>query len=465
MFQKTLKAVVITILSLATSSLQAQQEVAAWTPAQVQKLLEQRIDVEKQGVGIVVGLIDANGSQVIGHGSLRKSNPTAKPDGNTVFEIGSVTKVFTSLLLADMVVRGEVALNDPASKYLPKTVTLPTREGREITLLDLATHRSALPRIPTNLSPKDGQNPYADYTVDQMYAFLSGCKLTGNIGDKVDYSNLGVGLLGHILSLRAGTDFETLIATRICKPLEMTTTSIALTPDMLKRLATGHDGSGNEAKNWDIPTLAGAGAIRSTVGDMLRFVEANMGKKKTSLSDAMTEQQVTRSAAESPNLSIGLGWFKLAGFGSEIAWHNGQTGGYHSFIGFDQKRGVGVVVLSNAAHDIDDLGLHLLDRRYPLKKATKQRTPIQVDSKILESYVGQYELAPTFVISITKEGEQLMLQATGQPKSEIYAESETKFFLKVVDAQVSFVKDEKGTVTQLILHQGGANQPAKKVDK
>ncbi len=462
MFQKTLKALVITILSLATSSLQAQREAAAWTPAQVQKLLEQRIDVEKQGVGILVGLIDSNGSQVIGHGSLRKSNPTTKPDGNTVFEIGSVTKVFTSLLLADMVVRGEVALNDPASKYLPTAVTLPTREGREITLMDLATHRSALPRIPTNLSPKDGQNPYADYTVDQMYAFLSGCNLTGNIGDKVDYSNLGVGLLGHILSLRAGTDFETLIATRICKPLEMTTTSIALTPDMLKRLAPGHDDSGNEVKNWDILTLAGAGAIRSTVGDMLRFVEANIGKKKTSLSDAMTEQQVTRSAAESPSLSIGLGWFKLAGFGSEIVWHNGQTGGYHSFIGFDPKRGVGVVVLSNAALDIDDLGFHLLDNRYPLKKANKQRTAIQMDSKILESYVGQYELVPTFVISITKEGEQLMLQATGQPKFEVFAESETKFFLKVVDAQVSFVKDEKGTVTQLILHQGGANQPAKK---
>ncbi len=375
-----------------------------------------------------------------------------------------MTKVFTSLVLADMVQRGEVALSDPASKYLPKTVQMPTRNEREITLLDLATHTSALPRLPSNLSPKDGLNPYADYTVEQMYAFLSGYKLKRDIGSKYEYSNLATGLLGHILALRVGTDYETAVVTRICKPLGMADTMITLTPDARNRLATGHNKTLAEVKNWDLPTLAGAGAIRSTVNDMLKFVEANMGLVTTPLEEAMVEQQKTRQPTGGPDMETALGWVKLTRFGNEIIWHNGETGGYHSFIGFDKKKGIGVVVLSNAGNDIDDIGRHLLDSRFPLKKIEprKERIAIKIDPKILDAYVGDYELAPTFVIAITKEKDRLMLQATAQPKFEVFPESETKFFLKVVDAQITFVKDDKGAVTQLILHQNGLDQPAKR---
>jgi len=442
----------------------AQPEPVQWTSEQIQAILKKQIETDKQGVGIVVGFVNAKGNQLVSYGSLRKGEPSNKPDGNTVFEIGSASKVFTSLLLADMVNRGEVALEDPASKYLPKTVTMPTRKGREITLLDLATHTSALPRMPDNLEPADAQNPYADYTIESMYKFLSKCKLTSDIGSKYEYSNLGTGLLGHVLALSAGSDFETLLSTRITKPMKMDSTSIAFSPDMLKRLATGHDETLSEVKNWDIPTLAGAGAIRSTAKDMLLFLEANIDKTKSPLADAMRMQQITRRPAGSPNMSMALGWHKLTNNYSEVIWHNGQTGGYHSFIGFDKKREVGVVVLANTATDIDDIGLHLLDTRNSLKSITPKKEPVsvEVDSKILVSYVGDYELAPTFVISITKEKDRLMLQATKQPKFEIFAESEEKFFLKVVDAQVTFVKDNKGSVTQLILHQNGLNQPAKK---
>ncbi len=484
------------IFAVSTCSLFAQSEPKVWTSEEVKQILKQRVDVDKQCVGIAVGIIDSKGNQFIGYGSLRAGDVATKLDVNTVFEIGSVTKVFTTLLLADMVGRGEVALSDPASKYLPKTVTMPTRDGREITLLDLATHTSALPSMPDNFAPADGHNPYADYTVEQMYAALSNCKLTRAIGKKYEYSNLGMGLLGHILALRAGVDFENLVADRIAKPLGMKDTSIALSADMQKRLAFGHDETREEVKNWDLPTLAGAGALRSTVGDMVKFVEANMGKTKSlsekgsdplrrgqelnenasppkgqtpfrtgsPLEDAIALQAETRSSAGAPNLSIALGWHKLKSTSGEITWHNGQTGGYHSFIGFDKKRGVGVVVLANTAADIDDIGLHVLDRTIPLRKfeAKKERTAIKVDPKILDDYVGEYELVPTFVITITKEDDHLMLQATAQPKFEIFAEADEKFFLKVVDAQITFVKDGKGKVTELILHQGGANQPAKK---
>ncbi|HEX3107684.1 MAG TPA: serine hydrolase, partial [Thermoanaerobaculia bacterium] len=179
----------------------------------IRAILADRIDVQRQGVGIVVGVIDPSGRRTVAYTSTKTAE---KPvDANTVFEIGSVTKVFTSLLLADAVQRGEVALTDPVSKYLPPGVKVPERNGKKITLVDLATHTSGLPRMPTNFHPKDPGNPYADYTVAQLYEFLSSYELTRDPGSQYEYSNLGGGLLGHVLALRAGTDYETLVRKRI----------------------------------------------------------------------------------------------------------------------------------------------------------------------------------------------------------------------------------------------------------
>src|SRR4030095_12775138 len=155
-----------------------------------------------------------------------------------------------------------------------RTVKTPTREGKEITLFDLATQTSGLPRLPTNFTPKDPLNPYADYTVDQLYAFLSSYTLTRGIGEQYEYSNLGVGLLGHILTLRAGTDYEALVRKRICEPLRIADAKIKLSSEMLAILATGHNQALKPVPNWDLPTLAGAGALRSTVNDMLKFVRS-----------------------------------------------------------------------------------------------------------------------------------------------------------------------------------------------
>ena len=170
-------------------------------------MLVDRIDVQHQSVGIVIGVIAPEGRRVIAYGHLEKGD--SRPlNGDTIFEIGSVTKVFTSLLLADMVQRGEVALDDPVAKYLPPEVRMPERNGRSITLVDLSTHTSGLPRLPANLNPKDLNNPYADYSVEQLYQFLSGYQLTRDIGSRYEYSNLGGGLLGHVLARRAGMDYD-----------------------------------------------------------------------------------------------------------------------------------------------------------------------------------------------------------------------------------------------------------------
>src|SRR4029078_2699321 len=140
------------------------------------EILVKRVDEEKQAVGIVAGIIEPNGRRVVAYGNLASGDPRTL-DGDTIFAIGSISKVFTSLLLADMVNRKEVALDDPAAKYLPENVKMPERSGKSITLLDLSTHTSGLPRLPSNMKMKDPRNPYADYSEDDLYQFLSGYEL------------------------------------------------------------------------------------------------------------------------------------------------------------------------------------------------------------------------------------------------------------------------------------------------
>src|SRR5262245_59424630 len=188
-----------------------------------------------------------------------------------------------------MVLRGEVALDDPAQKYLPSTLQMPTWRAEEITLFHLATHTSSLPRLPANLwkTMKDPANPYANYSVSDMYEFLSGYKLTRPIGSRVEYSNLGMGLLGDILGRVAARSYEGLVSERILRPLGMNHTSLALSPEQLGRLAPGHTLTGKVTANWDIPTLAGCGALRSTMGDVLRFMAASMNCAASPLAEAV----------------------------------------------------------------------------------------------------------------------------------------------------------------------------------
>ncbi|HEU4887520.1 MAG TPA: serine hydrolase, partial [Thermoanaerobaculia bacterium] len=393
--------------------------------AEIRKILVERIDTQEKGVGIVVGVIEPDGRRIVAYGNHDRTGKRPV-NGDTVFEIGSVTKVFTALLLADSVQRGEVALSDPISKYLPAGVKVPERGGKKITLQDLAAHVSGLPRLPTNFAPKDGSNPYADYTVQQLYDFLGSYELPRDIGESYEYSNLAAGLLGHILALRAGTDYETLVRTRITAPLAMKSTAIKLSPDLQKRLAKGHNPQRDPVPNWDVPTLAGAGALRSTANDLLDFLAANLSQKPTPLAPAMRSMLAARRKTSIPETEIALGWHITSTAGSEIVWHSGGTGGYRSFIGFDPKKRIGVVVLSNTStgEGIDDIGRHLLNSSIPLWQPPKTRKEISVDPSILDRYTGIYELTPTFALTITREGNRLFSQATGQERAELFAESE-----------------------------------------
>jgi D-alanyl-D-alanine-carboxypeptidase/D-alanyl-D-alanine-endopeptidase len=265
-----------------------------------------------------------------------------------------------------MVQREELALNDPIAKYLPDGVKVPERGGRVITLKDLSTHTSGLPRLPTNFSPKDPANPYADYSVEQMYQFLSGYTLTRDIGAQYEYSNLGGGLLGHVLARRAGMDYEALVRSRITAPLKMSSTAITLSPELKLRLATGHNERLIPVSNWDFPTLAGAGAIRSTANDLLDFLAVPLGYTTSPLAPSFERMLSVRMPTGQPGVDVALAWHIFTTGG--LIWHNGGTGGYRSFMGYDPKTRVGVVVLSNTATNlgVEDVGPHLLDKSAPV---------------------------------------------------------------------------------------------------
>ena len=429
---------------------------------EIRSILENRVDVGKKVAGIVVGTIDEHGRRVLGYGRLNLDRP-GEPNGDTVFEIGSITKVFTSLLLADMIERGEVKPDDPVAKYLPASVTVPSRDGRQITLLDLSMQISGLPRLPNNMKPADPENPYADYTPDKLYAFLSHYTLTRDPGVKYEYSNLAVGLLGHALSLKAGMSYEQLVRRRILEPLGMSDTSVTLSDSQKKRLATGHNAALQPVKNWDLDALAGAGALRSTANDMLKFLAANLEFTDSPLRAAMRRMRSVHHETGTPDLDVAMAWHIFHKFGTDIVWHNGGTAGYRSFMGFDPARKTGVVVLCNTFQDCDDIGFHTLESRYPVARFSPPKKEITLDPKLLETYAGDYQLAPTFSIKVTHEEGRLFLQATGQPKFELFAEKEGEFFLKVVEAQITFVKDDSGTVSSLILHQNGMDQKARRL--
>lgn len=435
--------------------------LAAPPDAEIRKLLVQRIDDERQGVGIVVGILDANGRRIVAHG-VTDATSKRRVDGDTIFEIGSISKVFTSLLLADAVVRGEVALTDPVSKFLPPYVKMPERGGKQITLQDLANHSSGLPRLPDNLTPSDESDPYADYDAARLHAFLSRFELQRDTGEQYEYSNLGAGLLGYVLARRAGVDYATLVETRITRPLGMKSTSVRVPERARGRLAHGHDQELKPVASWNFSALAGAGALRSTANDLLTFIAAAMGRTRTSLQPAMTSMLVQRWQAGAGN-SIALGWhIGQTAAGEEVIWHNGGTGGYRSYLGYHPKSGTAVVALSNMSTPtgVDDLGRYLLDPSTPLRTMPKA---VPVKTEVYAQLTGHYELAPNFVLTITQEEGRLFLQATGQPRFELFAESERRFFLRAVDARVTFAEPVDGVAPSLTLHQNGLDIPGKRL--
>jgi D-alanyl-D-alanine-carboxypeptidase/D-alanyl-D-alanine-endopeptidase len=431
---------VVFLLLLETTGLTAH---AGSLPDRVEVAARDRISAGTYQT-LVFGIVDGDKSEVAAFGKLDDGKA---PDGDSIYEIGSITKTFTATLLAQSVLAGRVTLDTPLAQLLPD-FQIPSRGGMEITLAELGTQHSALPRLPTNLRAKDAGDPYADYDAAKLKAFLAGYQLTRDPGATYEYSNLGFGLLGYALAQSELTPYGNLIDQRILTPLGMKSSGTFFSDAMRAHLAPGHNNRGDVAKNWHLDSLAGAGAIHSSANDMLRYVRANMGLDQSPLAEAMKLAQEPRSEM-TKTMRIGLAWMTTR---KGIIWHNGETEGYRSFIGFSADGRRGVILLSNTDAYLDDLGFATLDPDARLLPAYKA---IVLTNASLDEYVGTYKVRDQLVLNIFRSNDQLLVQQTGQGPIPIFPSAPNEFFAKAVRASASFTRDRDGVVNGLVLHQNG----------
>jgi D-alanyl-D-alanine-carboxypeptidase/D-alanyl-D-alanine-endopeptidase len=435
---------------------------ALWTglsPAEVDQLAAALVE-GGHCKSVVVGLIDE-------HSELWRGYGEGPPTDETLYEIGSVTKVFTGLLLAQAQVKGVATLDEAVTALLPEGVST-VADADAVTLKMLSSHTSGLPRLPTNWEMRSGDDPYASYDADALKASLGGTALkrSERTGEYL-YSNFGAGLLGYALSERAGMPYEDLLRAWIFDPVELSHTLVRMRGDDSTRLAQGYNSDGEPVGPWRFDALEGAGAVRSTVGDMIHFVRLNLVPERVPELEAavrLTHAPVaTRLQGE-----MGLGWHIGLGVegGAQVLWHNGETGGYHAFIAFDPQRLKGVVVLAaGASAQVDLLGSVLLQRLRGLPPPAFELPPpsVPVEPSTLKDYVGVYSVTLMSAMEVTQEEDRLYARMSGQARARIFPAADGRFYYRAVQASIVFQRDAAGQVTGLVLHQNGNEVPAAKV--
>lgn len=425
--------------------------------AELEKVLKHKVETEKLSVGIAVAIIENGQVSFINVGVANKET-AQEIDQNTLFEIGSVSKVMTSTALATFVDEGTLKLSDPVQNYLPKSVKLPMKNDKAITFESLASHRSGLPRLPSNMQFSNPLNPYVDYTTEMMYEFLNQYTLPREVGESPEYSNLAVGLLGHTLAKIDDMNYEQMLMQRVLKPLKMKDTFVDVPKSALTRRSKGHNGNLETTDYWQLPAMAGAGAVVSDATDMALYLKANMQQNKLASAIKLTHQPT----AEFGNslTKVGLGWIIQGTADGDVYMHNGQTGGFASFIGFNPTSHKGIVILSNTSILMDEVGYSYLTNSLASLKLT---TPVKVAEAELAKLIGRYELVPGFILSITHDEDKLFVQGTGQPRLPLTANSINEFVNNAVKARIQFELDANGIATSLTMYQGGQTLPGKKL--
>ncbi|WP_394191483.1 serine hydrolase [Pseudoalteromonas atlantica] len=425
--------------------------------AELEKVLKHKVETEKLSVGIAVAIIENGQVSFINVGVANKET-AQEIDQNTLFEIGSVSKVMTSTALATFVDEGTLKLSDPVQNYLPKSVKLPMKNDKAITFESLASHRSGLPRLPSNMQFSNPLNPYVDYTTEMMYEFLNQYTLPREVGESPEYSNLAVGLLGHTLAKIDDMNYEQMLMQRVLKPLKMKDTFVDVPKSALTRRSKGHNGNLETTDYWQLPAMAGAGAVVSDATDMALYLKANMQQNELASAIKLTHQPT----AEFGNslTKVGLGWIIQGTADGDVYMHNGQTGGFASFIGFNPTSHKGIVILSNTSILMDEVGYSYLTNSLASLKLT---TPVKVAEAELAKLIGRYELVPGFILSITHDEDKLFVQGTGQPRLPLTANSINEFVNNAVKARIQFELDANGIATSLTMYQGGQTLPGKKL--
>jgi serine-type D-Ala-D-Ala carboxypeptidase/endopeptidase len=315
-------------------------------------------DVVSEHVGKVAGELPSGGVVVaVVAGGEEEVVVLGDVPADGIFEIGSITKPFTGILLAEMVSRGEVGLEDPVERHLPDGVAGPAG----IRLIDLATHSAGLPRLPPGFEPTDMDDPYADFTVEDLYTALGKTELEFEIGSRSEYSNYGFGLLGHVLGLVAGDGYERALRERVLDPLGIEEAFVVVPEALTGRRVDGHAPSGHTVPHWNPGAILGAGGIESSITGMLRFLRACLEPSATPIAGALTDALTHRMAAGERE-QVGLGWHHLeTSDGTLVPWHNGGTGGFRSFTAFRPEAETGIVALCNArTESLDPAALAIL---------------------------------------------------------------------------------------------------------
>jgi D-alanyl-D-alanine-carboxypeptidase/D-alanyl-D-alanine-endopeptidase len=371
------------------------------------------------------------------------------PPQQVLFEIGSITKVFTGILLADAVLEGKLGLDDTLAQRLP--VTFADSATGAVKLRQLATHTSCLPPVPENLIAMSTDDPYAGYDRKEMFEYLAGAKLGQPPPCAAEYSNLGFGILGVVVETAYGKPWATLIQEKITGPLGMADTVQDLSPAQQSRFAEPWAGD-RRAHPWTFNSIAGAGALRSSLADMSRFADALLAGPKGPLGKVWP--MLAGDYAEMPVVGgkIGLALIHMKKGGEDSYLHEGGTGGFRSIVRVRPASGRAVVVLaSNASADPGAwLAKWEATGRQPVT-----RTEVRLPAGALDEYMGVYPVDKSLRFTVVRRGEDLAVRLTGQLFLPVFASAKDEFFYKAVDAQISFRRDASGKVEGLTLHQNG----------
>ena len=420
--------------------------------AQVQPYLDAEVVAS-----VVVGLYDQGKTEIYGFG---RGPGGAPPTGKTLYEIGSVTKVYTALLLADAVQRREVTLDTAVAELLPPGVVVPSKDKVPITLKQLALHASGMPRLPPSLEGEVKADPYAGYTEDALYKDLIRTELQDPPGSRIVYSNYGAGLLGFALGKKLGGGYAAVVKERILGPLGLASTTFGFPAGSEAQRAPGTDEDLKPAVPWTFTdTLAGAGGLVSNAKDQLALIDAELdahagGKSPLRAPMRLTQEEQLEMAG--PN--TGLGW-QIDSAGRY--WHNGGTGGYHSFVSFDPKNKRGVVVLASTSTMLVD---RLADNLYSvLDGAGAKKPPAFPMPDAMMPFVGSYDFQGQ-KLEVTVEGKRLYVAGPGEPKQRLMPLSGHEFLLEKFQAPVAFQKTDDGKVTGMVFVIGNQTFSATRVN-
>lgn len=381
----------------------------AMTDDALRQVVDQRLKGDRTGACMAVAVVEKD--QVARTFACADDADSSRIDARTAFEIGSVSKTMTAALLAELIKQGKASLDDPLSDYLPAGTRVPEFEGKKILLRHVVTHTSGLPVLPSRLGATGTDDPYVNLTEDALLASLGDVTLTAAPGSRFEYSNFASMLLSYAVARRAGEDFETLVDTQLFAPLKMDGAYIQQLPSGI-RAAQGHSPNRKPVSAWNFSTnLAGVGGVRATLDDMVKYVQGELGQPETSITPALklSQQQVSKTPA------MAMNWMLLPVAGRNVHVHEGGTGGFSSFVAFDNELQRGVVILSdttwNSLGSLGTLGLHLVDKSFPLGKPRKAVKP---QDELLEGLVGEYQVG-AMKMKLSRKQDALVIQAEGQP--------------------------------------------------